>query len=551
MIPKGYLSKSNSDPIVKTKFGGFCNVPNAGKGDFVAMKNLTFDEASHLTVREVKRYLKGLTGQIMGMFFHGERVCFFVGDAEGTHLCISVADSSEQFTKIKLYNSKYPRPLKWTLVGNRLFIPTLGKVVDLDAFCADSFTTTFNGGVYEHCYDDEGNEIDGNCIRFPFPVTGFAGGERVNLTLHYPSGDERLTITPWNVEQKWGETYFHVNDYDLPEEAREVEISISRSMLSFSDTAFHSKRMWGCTTNKVYFSAQNEPFLWKGNMALAEGEAGVLEADVGTALTHFCMVGNRLFVLSPTKVYEITGDDSDSFKLVLRLSMGVEYSNAKATAAVGDALFFMSGNDVYRYEGNTLSCVSECLLPLANGIAAGDRNHYYLYAQTVNGESGLYVYHNKEGVWSFEESTPLFTLYCGQGYVIGMLNKSVNQDIAGVALLRTDGDAVRRFDEFSSLAGTPPTDEGAISSYGEIEFGRVPGEKIAYSALAIDLDMESDSTLTLSVCYEGDIYVPVGTVRGKKKRGTKVFSLPRRRSESCKLILEGSGNFTVYSVVLK
>ena len=378
MIPKGYLSKSNSEPIVKTKFGGFCNVPNAEMGDFVAMKNLTFDEASHLTVREIKRYLVGLTGQIMGMFFHGDSICFFVGSAEGTYLYVSIPDDMYEFTKIKLYDSKYPRSFKWVVVGNRLFVPALGKVVDLVSLQAAPITATFTGGTYEFTYDDEGSEVTDRYIKFVSPVPGFSSGDRINFTLHYPSGDERLTITSQNVEQKWGETYFHIDDYLLPDEARDIEISASRAVPSFVDMVFHNKRMWGCIGDKVFFSAQNEPFLWQGDIALAEGEADVLVADAGTVLTHFCTVGNRLFALSATKIYEITGDDGDSFKLVQRLSMGVEQGNANATAAVGDALFFMSGNDVYRYEGNTLSCVSECLLPLAGGTAAGDRNHYYL-----------------------------------------------------------------------------------------------------------------------------------------------------------------------------
>lgn len=289
-------------------------------------------------------------------------------------------------------------------------------------------------------------------------------------------------------------------------------------------------RLWAYGIRTIYASASGNVMRWyryDGDEQSSYKEK-IPSGSIVTGCVEYS--GSPVFFTANSMV-RVEGDSPANFKLAETSLYGVKEGCAKSLCVVGDKMLYISDAGVVSCDGKTATVISDALgKNLASGVATSDGRRYYLSAEDEQGVKALYMYDTITGSWFKEDNNNIEYL--------GYLNGDVFA-FGGPNVIYIIG-------EDKTGHGTTL---GAVSSYVEFHPLMHPAHtEIVPKNIALQVDCEADTTLTLSVRYDDGEWEECGQLQSEGKQLWSI-ALEERTCRSLGVRLDGVGAYKVLYLI--
>lgn len=356
--------------------------------------------------------------------------------------------------------------------------------------------------------------------------------------------DLNTTMVVWKV----GTNYLVVTgilDEIASQEATQVApISFTRKMPEMDFIIESENRLWGCRygsqlvngevvmVNEIYASKLGDFKNWN---CFAGISTDSYAATVGTdgeftgAITH---LGYPLF-FKENYVHKIYGNFPANYQIQTTACRGVQKGCSKSLAIVNETLYYKARSGICAYDGSLPVEMSSALgdITYEDAVAGALGNKYYISMKDESGQSHLFVYDAKKGMWHREDDTQAdeFCACRGDLYYIDhdrTIKTVIGKDTPNHSVI---DEAV----EWSATTGVIGTDS--------------PDKKYI-SRLVVRLSLDIGTTVRFSAEYDSSgEYEHLFTMSGTTLRS---FSVPIRpkRCDHLRLRIDGKGEAKIYSI---
>lgn len=352
----------------------------------------------------------------------------------------------------------------------------------------------------------------------------------------------------------------------------------------------HGNRLWACRygtnvkgdfVNEIYVSALGEPLNFNKYDGIASDSFTVSIATPG-AFTGVGATADAVVFFKNDSVSVVYGQMPEEYTVQSYSCEGVQAGCAKSVTTINGAIYYKSSRGVYVWSGYEPFCVSEQIVGRyknARACAAGDL--YYIAMDNEQGETQLFVLDTSNGIWTREDVPVLSSADEHDDFVLLLMafnnsvylvqSLSVGLEEPFLPLLSVFGMLVYDIEATDKIElmlngtyenGTNiPLPEDA--KYAECCFVRE--DPVSYSARSTQIglltpdhkrvlsvqvraDIAKDGRLKVSAIYDDGACDQVYDSAGRAMQDTACIRFVPRRCDRMRLLLEGTGDVTVYSI---
>ncbi|MBQ8869303.1 MAG: hypothetical protein IJ027_06280 [Oscillospiraceae bacterium] len=294
----------------------------------------------------------------------------------------------------------------------------------------------------------------------------------------------------------------------------------------FNDITVYKNRVFGCRRKQIRACADDDVYEWDYTKTpeIAGNRAYFKSVETKSKFTACITYKDHAMFFTENEVFELCGDDADSFNIYKIADLGCV--NRFAVCEVGGVLYFLSKEGVVRYDGSSISLISDAICDVSTdnskAVLGGGRDILYVKIAGKSNEC-IYTYNTEKKLWARDG---LF-LGTGSAFYNGKL-------------YFTDGYYVYKMD---TSYEDEPTDNDGNSFYWEAVTQDIhldtPRKKQA-SKLGIYIKRAIAGRVEVAISYDNGGFQTLGSffTEGGK---TICIPLPNTKSEKIKIKVYGWG----------
>ncbi len=294
----------------------------------------------------------------------------------------------------------------------------------------------------------------------------------------------------------------------------------------FKDITVHKNRVFGCRRSQIRACADDDVCNWDYNKTpeIAGNRAFIKSVETKSEFTACVSYKNHVLFFTSDEIFELYGEDSDSYDVEKIADFGCV--NRFAVCEVGGVVYFLSKQGVVRYDGNSISLISDAICDVSTddtkaALGGGGSTLYVKIAGKAN--QCTYTYDTQNKLWAREG-----------------IFRGINAAFYNGKTYFTDGSYVYKMDV--SYNDEPLENDGA-SFYWEAVTQDIhldtPRKKLA-SKLNIYIKRAIAGRVEAAISYDNGGFQTLGTYFTEGGR-TICIPLPRTHSEKIRIKVYGWG----------
>jgi len=532
-------------------FGGCRFDEGAGLDRFMAMENLSSRDFPRLCPREERSCLRHFT-KANGIFSTDK--FFFV---EGTKLYCdgeeagTVEDSKKQFAAMGSYVLIWPDKLCYDTVKKELYpleasFTSSGRVEFLLAkedgspFGDYSVSDTapeapregelwLDSSQSPPVLKEYGEEaaawysIPSTCIRI--------GAKGIGQSFKVYDGVEISGCENGDLNGSYGllgrgEDYVLIRGILDMAFYQDSPLCLKRSIPDMDFIVEHENRLWGCSSEnrEIYASKLGDPGNWNCFLGISTDSYALSIGSPGP-FTGAASYGSSVLFFKEDCILKILGTKPSNYQLLQSRSRGVKAGSHKSLRQLNGLLFYQAADGIFAYGGGSPERVDAELggRIYKNAAAGVFRDRYYISMEDEAGESHLFVYDSRLGLWHREDGSRIEDFCFFSGSLCFLCEEAL-----------------------WSLQEDAGEGEGPVSwmlETGELcrEGHRRP------KRLWIRAELKPGSSLRAALSYDGRAFTEIGHVFSGRKRPLEI-PIRLRRCDSLRLRLSGQGDMRIHGM---
>ena len=572
-----YVSRQTVDV-----FSGYNHNLRIGDGEFYDMKNLTSDDYPVLSARGKRGlYTEGQPGNPVGLIAK-DSLCyvdggqFFIGGnpVEGLNL----NDKPKQLVSMGAYviilpDKKYVNTADTTDNGNIEASFTTSQVVTFSLSRDDStdYTAEHIGGSAPDNPTDGAMWIDTGSVPNALKQWSASSGMWVQIASTYvkihstgigkafekydgieisgldgilqnEAGDtiedssELAALSGAAVVWDKGDDYIVIVGMLSDVKKISSSITVSRKMPKLDFVIECGNRLWGCrygvaangqVVNEIYSSKLGDFKNWSCFMGIStDSWVGQVGTD-GPFTGAISYLGQPLF-FKENHLHKVYISTTAAHQLADTPCQGVQRGSERSLCLVGNTVYYKGRSGVCAYDGSLPAEISQALgtVRYENAVAGAVGSKYYISMADTEGNTHLFVYDARKGMWHKEDDLRVDCFCSCRGELYAISGGRI------VAMLGSGEPAAEPVDWMAQT--------GII--------GLTTPDMKYVSRLILRLTLPQGSSLRVSAEYDSSgRWQQLFTIHG---HGTQAFTLPVRpvRCDHIRLRLEGDGPMKLFSI---
>lgn len=504
----------------QVRFRGLRHRLGAGDGELWDMQNMTGDHYPLLCTRSKRKKYRTLSNP--GGLFCLEGLCwiedgtfYYKGEAKG-----NVTEGLKRFAAIGNHIVILPDKCYYNIAAD-----TFGSLESR----WEGLTLTFgNGKLF-------GEDADANMVYYPDANWSgyFREGDAVTIAgcKTHPENNQTAIIREIDGDR----LYFYENIFTLEEAGEYTEtgaLTVSRDVPDLLYACENENRLWGCTENTIYASKLGDIFNWNVFDGL-ESDAYAVESGSAGKLTGCISYRGYPTFLKEEHIYKIYGTMPSNFEMMGSASLGMMEGSAGSLAVAGETLFYLGRNGIMAYTGGIPQSVSRDFgtMKFRNAVGGSDGMKYYVSMEEENGETWLYVYDTRTGMWHKEDKTRAthFASYQGNLYML------------------TDKGEIYIMGNPQDIEGESEKDFPWFAEFGD--FTEQEANKKNVGRLQIRIELEQGATAQVWIRYDsGGEWISAGEKMTADSKRSYTLPLVPRRCDHCRIKITGTGEARIHSL---
>lgn len=511
----------------QTTFGGFVGHPGATGDKLRFMQNLSSTAYPALSVREGRVRKTSLfegVDAVQGILYHDSLFVACGGKVYRLYdngAMVTVASTDDTLKQMVVFNHWlyiFPDKLMVDLTSNRCY------------FMDQSISLT--GGV-----SWSGSTLTSSNVNFE--DKGFLAGDGVTLTVYTAlsgmSDTERFTVSK-------------VSGYSLTLDrvprTSGLSYQIKRTVPELDGVCVAHNRLWGFYEQQIYASAEGSGTNWylTQDDKYMTGET----TDAFPVLLKNSSSGNftacipwqdYVIFFKKDRICKILGSGSEGYFVNELQAPGVMLATCQSLCNLEGRLYYASSHGVYAYDGAYPQRVDTPQDMSLSRVAGGsDGRVYYLSCKDKDGKYQLYTYDPACQAWYVEDDLR-----------VNFMTRKNN----AVCMLTDTGEVIENHGEWGRDTYVEGKTETSVALQASAEFCDEVcclQDGIRLHKLYVSCKSEADSTLTVSVAYDGDgEYKKIATLEGAHD-GWVEIPVPPVRCRYYRLRLDMVGPWRIYAI---
>ncbi|MBQ7247129.1 MAG: hypothetical protein IJS22_03445 [Lachnospiraceae bacterium] len=296
-----------------------------------------------------------------------------------------------------------------------------------------------------------------------------------------------------------------------------------------------NNRLWGCSSahHEIYASKLGDPKNWYCYPGIASDSYAVTVGTEGE-FTGMAVYLGKVYAFKENYIHKVYGTMPSNFQTTETACKGIAKGSARSAVVVDDYLYYLSTDGVCRFDGSLPAVISQDLGEdkLKDGCATFLGKKYYLFA-TVGNEGRLYVYNARYGFWHIESKKAERTVavtYKDEVY-------TTNTGDSFIEKLSGGDSEVRWYLETGKILMTLPSSARQYSLHNKY-----------ISSIMLRMRAALGTRVQISISYDGKTEEPYKLITGDGNLNVIVMKFAPHRCDYIRLILEGTGQFELYSM---
>jgi hypothetical protein len=298
-----------------------------------------------------------------------------------------------------------------------------------------------------------------------------------------------------------------------------------------------NNRLWGCSKDghEIYCCKLGDVKNWNCFAGIATDSWAVTIGSDGKFTGAITYLGYPIFFKEDCLI-KISISATGAHQTKETRCRGVQKGSERSLAILNETLFYKSSTCVCVYTGSLPASISDQLgdVRYSEAVAGTIGNRYYIDMKDKKGESHLFVYDQKKGIWSKEDNTDVL-YFCKHGddlYYIDMTDKFM-KSVGGTLLYdMEEKDTEGKF--------------GWFVESGNIGYSSPDNKYVSRINVRISLDFGTNVDFYLQYDSSGE-WEHKFNMSGK---GTRSFLIPviPKRCDHFKYKITGRGGCKLYSL---
>lgn len=173
----------------------------------------------------------------------------------------------------------------------------------------------------------------------------------------------------------------------------------------FNDITVYKNRVFGCRRKQIRACADGVVHQWDYTQVPenAADRAFITSVEARSEFVACVTYRNRVLFFTSDELFELYGNDSDSFGIEKIADFGCV--NRLAVCEVGGVVYFLSKEGVVRYDGNSISLISDAICDFSKydtrAVLGGGGSTLYVKMAGREDEH-IYTYDTQNKLWSKE-----------------------------------------------------------------------------------------------------------------------------------------------------
>lgn len=529
---------------VLAKDGGLC-------GDILYAKNIDPDTLPYLTPRLPRAFVTGFTGVPVAFFSDGNHVCVLTQ----TDLCLAASVYDRRSGSIVRLPINDATPGSFVPMGawfaGRLYLPACSAVIDCEEMRSHSMHRSLSGGIALSTLDISLAERNRHLVYFEgMDYSDFWEGEYVSVSYTLTGGRETKTCLMRIVEiqEQYDGIVLEGKDATVLCEAVPGSIRLFDALPKLTGIFTHRNRLYGFSANKIYVSAEGHPTCL-GEAALFGSKEGGFTVEAPEEVTGGCVFRDEPLFFTDGAALTLSKASPDTPFADYLPTVGVSPKYFNSVVAVGDKVCYMARGGLAVFDGKEGRVVRPGMIDLSpDSVASTDgRQYYFETAKSGQGRS-LYAYEPEKDLLVQVDRSSYMSGFCRLGAaLIGIYPSEEKADSSAVTVFTGSKPTPQIIEDITNTDSIELHREQTPQTV--VEFGEdlTPGGGFGPFSLLLDAELGKGASITLKLFYDGESEAAVvKTLSGEQSRSRCVMRLLPRRCKSYRLVLEGSGEYTVF-----
>jgi hypothetical protein len=478
----------------------------------------------------------------------GERICFYLADADGNTYTDEVASGTD-------YPENPEDGQVFLLVKNTDY-PLAGSSA-LQKYTAGS--SSWQTITLEYCRI-EATGIGANFNQWdtvhlehaPDLASAYLAEDLEGDLIVYDRGDDYLLvkITPredciyfyGNVKQTASVTQWSALDKSKNLlNSHVAKTVIERQVPDLDYITECANRVWGCNSaeNVLYACKLGDATNWYSYRGIAADSYAVTVGSDG-AFTGAASCMNYVLFFKENTLHKVYGTKPSDFQASTLRCRGVAKGAAKSLRVINEALYYLSAEGVMTWSGSLPGKISATLDPdkLANATRAVGGTldgRYYLQIEQDDTEKRLLVYDTERGLWQ-EESAVGHEMVSTGRQLYFWDGKSL-----WAALLEREKDS-------DTADATQQTESSLNYDWTSGDIGLDNPDDKYISRITVRMDAEAHSTVHFYASYDGGNWEQLGETANSATWARLDVPMIPARHNTMRLRIQGTGRVTLRSI---
>ncbi len=217
-----------------------------------------------------------------------------------------------------------------------------------------------------------------------------------------------------------------------------IDVPTRFSAPVFNDITIYKNRVFGCRRRQIRACADDNVYEWDYNKTpeIIGNRAYFKSVEAKSEFVACTTYKEHALFFTENEVFELYGGDADSFNVYKIADLGCV--NRFAVCEVGGVLYFLSKEGVVRYDGSSISLISDAICDSSadnsKAVLGGGRGTLYVKIAGKKNEC-IYTYNAEKGLWAreglFEGNCSAFyngKVYFSDGYYVYKMDTSYEDE---------------------------------------------------------------------------------------------------------------------------
>lgn len=375
----------------------------------------------------------------------------------------------------------------------------------------------------------------------------FDKDDGIEITIDKPSGwdyahnifvnevDGRLSTNTY-VAYKTDDSITIIAMLDENKEFTDLNITVKRKVPDMAFITECNNRLWGCSEDghEIYCCKLGDVKNWNCFMGIATDSWAVTIGSDGKFTGAITYLGYPMFFKEDCLI-KISVSSTGGHQTKETKCRGVQRGSERSLAILNETLFYKSTVDICAYAGSLPVGISDELgeVRYSEAVASTIGSRYYICMKDKKGQSNLFAFDQKTGLWCREDDTDVL-YFCKHGDELYFIDSNK---------------------QMKSIAGTLPYDVGEKKTEGRFDWF-VESGNIGYNSpdnkyvarINVRIGMEFGTNVDFYLKYDSsDEWEHKFNMCGT---GTRTYTVPviPKRCDHFKYKLVGNGGCKIYSI---